>query len=33
MKLLMPRGLALSQTETCLKEWIGLAALRLGALR
>jgi uncharacterized SAM-binding protein YcdF (DUF218 family) len=33
MKLLIPRGLALAQTEACLKEWIGLAALRLGALR
>ena len=33
MKLLLPRGLALAQTETCLKEWIGLAALRMGAVR
>ena len=33
MKLLLPRGLALAQTETCVKEWIGLAALRIGAVR
>jgi len=33
MKLLIPRGMALAQTETCLKEWIGLAALHMGALR
>lgn len=33
LKLLLPRGLALAQTETCLKEWVGIAALRLGAMR
>lgn len=27
--LLVPRGLALSQTETCLKEWLGLTVGRL----
>lgn len=27
--LLVPRGLALSQTETCLKEWLGLTLGRL----
>lgn len=32
MKLLLPRGQALAQTETCVKEWIGLAALRIGAV-
>jgi uncharacterized SAM-binding protein YcdF (DUF218 family) len=27
--LLLPRGLALAQTETCVKEWIGILAFRL----
>lgn len=29
--LLVPRGLALAQTENCLKEWLGLLSLKLGA--
>lgn len=29
MTLLLPRGIALSQSETCLKEWLGVLALRL----
>lgn len=28
--MLLPRGIALSQSEHCLKEWMGLAAYRLG---
>jgi len=28
-KLFLPRGVALDVTETCLKEWLGLAAYRL----
>ena len=30
LTMLLPRGIALSQSEHCLKEWLGLAAYRLG---
>ncbi len=30
LAMLLPRGIALSQSEHCLKEWMGLVAYRLG---